>query len=324
MGAGSRFFVGVLRCPAVLCGFSSCVVPSRVVVWCAVLFVVLVRGVVWLSRPLRCVELFCPPPPAAPDVVMPFAVAWSPVVARCCVLSWGAVLCCSVVPPVVRRAASASFLAGGALLPRSRWLVLCVVACCCWVYVAGSGCPLLFSARVLCCGCSCLVMWLAALLCAVVCCGAPLPRVVSRVLCCYVAVWCCAVGPCCPFCSAGRAGLFPYPVCAVPCCAVLARLRRVVFFPCRLRLCFCSCFPLWFVAVCCAVSLGVLWCGGAAPLRGVVCCGVLLCRAVFRGAVLPCGAVLLGCAVFSSLVRVVLFLLLLKILFRLCKIFNKN
>ena len=49
------------------------------------------------------------------------------------------------------------------------------------------------------------------------------------------------------------------------------------------------------------VFVGVLWCGSAALLRGVVCRGVVLCRVVSCGALLPCGAVLLGCAACSPL-----------------------
>ena len=91
---------GALLCRAVLCGVLSCVVPSRVVMWCVVLCVDLVCGVVWSSGAPRCVGLSCPPPP--PTLLLPpVAVAWSPVVAFCCVLPWGAVLCWSVVPPVV-------------------------------------------------------------------------------------------------------------------------------------------------------------------------------------------------------------------------------
>ena len=54
-------------------------------------------------------------------------------------------------------------------------------------------------------------------------------------------------------------------------------------------------------------TLGALCCVclGAAILCAVVCCGVLLRRAVFRGAVLPCGAMLLCCAVCFPLLRAV-------------------
>ena len=127
-------------------------------------------------------------------------------------------------------------------------------------------------------------------------------------------MWCHAVVPCCPFCLADGVGLCPFPVCAVLCCA----LRGVV--RCRFSLCCCWCLVLWCVAVCGAVNLSGLWCGCAALLRGVVCRGVVLSHAVFCGALLPCGAVLLCCAVCSPLLRV--FLSPLKKLFSVFE--NKN
>ena len=71
---------------------------------------------------------------SCPVLLPPVAVAWPPVVARGCVLLWGAVLLrsgrlsCGVV-------LSASCLAGGAVLFRSRRLVLCVAACGCRLFV---------------------------------------------------------------------------------------------------------------------------------------------------------------------------------------------
>ena len=268
--------------------------------WCVVPCVVQVRGVVWSSGPLRCEEFSCPaphPPCCCPLLPLPGPLSWPIVVfcpgVRCCV-----VLSCRLLCGLPLSALS---LASGALLLRLRWLVLCGVACGCWVFVAWSGCPLLSSARVLCRWCSCLAAWLSALPCAVVCFGAPLPCAVSCVLWCCAAMWCHAVVPCRPFRFAVGVGLCPVPVCAVLFCAV----RRVV--RCRFCLCCCWCLVLSRVAVCCAVSLEGLWCGGAALLCGVVCRGVLLCRAVSCGAVLPCGAMLLGCAVCSHLLRVFLF-----------------
>ena len=163
--------------------------------------------------------------------------------------------------------------------------------------------PALFSAGVCCRGCSCLAAWPAAMLCAVVCCGAPLLCAVSCVLWCCLAVWCRAVPPCCRFSFAGGVGLCPFPVCAVLRCAA----RRVVRCRCGLRCCWC--LLLWCVAVRCGASLCALWFCGAA----LVCRGLLLCRAVFCGAVPPCGAVLLWCAVCCALLRV--FLIPLKTLF---------
>ena len=268
---------------ALFCGVLCCVF------WCAVLSGCQARCFGWgFSVPA--------PPAAAPFVPLPGPLS-RPVVVFCAGMRCCAVLLCRLSSSVLL---SASFHAGGALMLHSRWLVPCVVACGCWVFVVWFGCPPLLSADVLCRGCSCLGAWLAALLCAVVCCGAQLPCAVCCVLWCSVAVWCRAVVPSCPFCFAGGVSLCPFPVSAVLCCAV----RRVV--RCRFSLCCCLCLMLVCVAVCGAISLGVQWCGGAALLRGVVCLGVPLCRAVFCGAVLPCFAPLLGCAVCSLLLRVFL------------------
>ena len=74
----------------------------------------------------------------------PAPAAWSPVVASCL----GSVLggCCVVL--LCRLPCGvllfALFLPGAALLLRLRWLVPSVVACGYWVFVAWSGCPLLF------------------------------------------------------------------------------------------------------------------------------------------------------------------------------------
>ena len=231
-------------------------------------------------------------PCCCPLLPLPGPLSW-PVV----VVSPGVLLRCSGGRLWCGELLSASCLAGGAVLFRSRRLVLCVVACGCWMSVAGSGCLLLFSAGVCCRGCSCLAAWPAALLCAVVCCGAPLPCGVSCVLWCCVAVWCRAVPPCCPFSFPCGVGLCPFPVCVVLWCAARCVVR------CRLGLRCCWCLMLWSVAVCCGVSLAALWLGGAA----VACRGLLLCRAVVTGAVSPCAAVLLGCAVCCALLRLLLF-----------------
>ena len=308
----------VVCCCAVLCSVLSCVVPSRVVVWCVVLSVVLVRGVLWSSGPPRCVGFSCPPPPLL--LLPPVAVAWSLVLARCCVLSWLRCcvglfcrLLCDVLP-------SALFPAGAALLLRSRWLVLCVVACGCWVFAAGSGCPLFFSARVLWRGRSCLTAWPAALLCALVCCGVPLPCAVSCVLWRSVAVCCRAVVPCRPFCfvlwSARRcvapwrrlwcAVLFFVVLCSVPpsCRSVPCSAAVWALF---CAWCRCPCLLVGLVACFCflvaRVGPGVLvwplaarpavWCAGAVSCTlccvlwccaALWCCAVWLCCALVRAA----------------------------------------
>ena len=181
---------GALLCRAVLCGVSSCVVPSRVVVCCAVFLGALwCRGVrcgviVWSAASCCVVSVVsgCPalPPPLLLPLLqglllLPGPLSW-PVDVLCPGVRFCVVLLCRLSCVVLL---SASFLAGRAALPRSRWLVRFVVACCFWVFIAGSGCPLLFSGGVLCRWCSCLTAWLAALVCAVVFRGAPLRCAVS-------------------------------------------------------------------------------------------------------------------------------------------------
>ena len=193
----------------------------------------------------------------------------------------------------------------------------------------GLVCRLLFSAGVLWRGWSCLAAWLAALLCALGCCAVPLPCAVSCVLWLCVAVWRCAVVPCCPFCfvlwSVWRC-VAPWrrPWCVVrvfgwcsvsqlcapgcsllrlvaclPCCFVQPRwccvLLPVVAGCLLLSLVACCCFPLV-----CVVSTAPAWPCGLLPCCVlwfvVVPCSPALCP-VFCGAVLPCGTVLSRAAV---------------------------
>ena len=253
----------VVRCVVRCC--ASCRVVLRSVVcfvFCPVLCGVLVLG--WVLAPCCCSLLPLPGPLSWPVVVCCPGV-------RCC-----GVLLCRLSGGVLP---SVSCLAGGALLFRSRLLVLCVVACGCRVFVAGSGCPRLFAAGVLCRGCSCLAAWPAALLCAVVCCGVPLPCAMSCVLWCCVAVWCRAVVPCCPFffcwwcwfvffhCVCG-AVLRCASCCSVPVWSVLLLVPRAVV---------CRCV-LW-----CLSWRSVVWWSSLVAWRGLswcldVPCCVLRCR----------------------------------------------
>ena len=265
-------------------------------------------------------------------------------VARCCVacLCWAWFLLCAAAPCCrclvpCRGPWLCSVLGCGAVLLwcaacRAVWWclrrVLLVVPCCfvragwcCVLLPVVAGCFLLGLVACCCFPLACAVAvapgWPRGLLpcCVLWFVVVPLPCAVSCVLWCCVAVWCCAVAPCGPFSFAGGVGLCRFPVCAVLCCAARRVVRR------RFGLRCCWCLVLWCVAVCCGVSLRVVWCGGAA----LVCRGVLLCCAVFCGAVSPCGAVLLGCCVCFAFLGV--FLLPLKTIFRFLKIKikqNKN
>ena len=176
-------------------------------------------------------------------------------------------------------------------------------------------CNAVLRCAVLCCVSSCVVPS-----CVVVCCGVFFGAVWCRgALWCLVvwsAVSCCIVlvvseCPALPLplpAAALVVGLCPascrvvpcFAVCGVLCCTVLVNLRRAAqgWF----GMCCVWCLVLWCVAMCYAISFGVLWCGGVTLLCGVVCRGALLPRAVSCGVVLPCGAVLSGsCVLFPLL-----------------------
>ena len=155
-----------------------------------------------------------------------------------------------------------------------------VIAGCLWLGLVARCCALsrvLLPGRMACCPAVCCgMLWCPAPLCCVLrsvvlscrvvpCCGALL---------CVLHCWHCWFASCPCVCGAV---LRCAPCCSVPVWSVLLLLPRAV-------LCHC--------VLCCL------------PWRSMVCCGVLLCRAVFYGALLPCGAVLLGCAVCSALLRV--------------------
>ena len=281
LGCGVCWYVLLCRWVLPGCACSMCVVACRVW-WCVLCCAWCCVGCLcWAWFFLRAAAPCC-------RLLVPCRGPW-----------WCSVLGCSAA--LLWCAASRALCCCGAVLFGSRSLVLCGVACGCWLFAAGSDCLPLFPAGVCCCGCSCLATWLAALLCAVVCCGAPPSCAVSCVLWWFVAVWCRAVAPCCPFSFAGGVVLCPFPVCAVLCCAACCVVR------CGFGLRCCWCLALWRLAVCCGVSLGVLRCGGAA----LVCCGFLLCPALSCGvlrpvlcpAVLCCLAVLCWRAVLCSYLR---------------------
>ena len=286
--------------------FVPCVVVRCCVLWCFSLCYLVSWCIMSSGRLVRCVAFCCVGcvgfyRSVASSCAAVRIVAWSRVVACCCALSWGAALCYFGVPPVVLVllfvscpsvwCSVASFALAGTVfccplflgVRRWVWLSAVVFGWHAWSLVFLSG-------RLACCPIAC---------CGLSWCPAPL-WVVSR---------CRAVVSCCLFCFAGADSLFPFPLCGWG--AVLVRLRRAV--RCRFGLCWFWCLLLWFVAVRCAVSFGVLWCCGAALLFGVVCRGVLLYRTV------SCAAVLLGCAVCFPLLRFVVALFstakLLKIFF---------
>ena len=300
----SLVFVYVLLCLAVFVASARCSVPC--VVLCCVSRVAVPR---WAAA--RCVARCC-------------AVV-------CCVIwlrSVGAAARCAVPSGAPRRPGALCFAAlCFAVFPHAvcAWSLRGGVCCCsplCSVLCVSLGavrcvpCPLRsVRCRPLLCWCACVVLfeWCLLLLApgAVVCC---------RVLCCLlwcavVQCWiwwpvvfcsCRAVAPCCPFCFAGGVGLCLFPVlrcascCSVPVASVLLLVLRAVECPCvlwclpgRSAVRWCRSGVSWCLAVLCVV----LWC----PARCAVSCG----------AVLPCGVVLVGCAVRLSALLVFVFPLVL-------------
>ena len=264
---------------------------------------------------------FWPSPPPCGACVIPCCAV------VCCVVllrSFGAGACCAVPSGAARRPGALCFAVlcfpvfplavcvlswrGGAC----RCSPLCFVLCVSWGAVLCVPCPL---RSVRCCAslcwCACVVLfvWCVLLLApgAVVCCCVLWCFLWCAVVRCWVwwpvvVCWCRAVAPCCPFSFAGGVGLCLFPVCAVLCCAA----HRVVRCRCGLRCCwclvlcvvaspwaFCGVVVLLWVSWCLAVLCVVLWC----PAPCAVSCG----------AVLPCGAVLVGCAVRLSALLVVVF-----------------
>ena len=291
----------VLCVPCPLRSVRCCASPgwcARVVlfVWCVLLLAsgaVVCRGAVLglVARGCLLVACFGVGVPVWPRGLLPCGwcgLLWCPAflcrVLWCCAVAWccAVVLCCRVA------------VLFGLALP-SCGLSCCAVLCC-WlavlffarwwclraVVLLSSCCafPVFFAlcAAVPCCaGCG-------ALLPCVVCCGAVL--LCGAVLSCSAVVLRCCLCLYCP----------PAARSAAPVSSALLLVPRAVACPCALW-----CLPgrsaVWW---CCS---GVSWCLA-------VLCVVLWCPApcaVSCGAVLPCGAVLLGCAVRLSALLVFVF-----------------
>ena len=177
-----------------------------------------------------------------------FPVPALPVV-RCggglCVVGCGVCLC------VLRWCCACRCSLRGALPPLWRWLVLCVVACCVWVFAVGPGCPLLSPGGSW-CRVSVVLSLSARVACRpVVCCGVSR---CSAALCCVVwrcaAVWWCAVVLCCLIASlhVPVVCLLPLRVCCV-CCGV-----SCCAFPVLSALCGAGALVL-----CCSRGLRCFW-----------------------------------------------------------------
>ena len=281
-----------VRCCASLCWCARVVL----FVWCVLLLApgaVVCRGAVLglVARGCLLVACFGVGVPVWPRGLFPCGwcgLLWCPAflcrVLWCCAVAWccAVVLCCRVAVLL------------GLALP-SCGLSCCAVLCC-WLAV-------LFFARWWCLRAvvlfsSCCAFPVFSALCAAVPCCAGCDALLPCVVCCGAVLSCGAVVSCSAVVLRCCLCLLCPPAArrAAPVSSALLLVPRAVACPCALW-----CLPgrsaVWW---CCS---GVSWCLA-------VLCVVLWCPApcaVSSGAVLPCGAVLVGCAVRLSALLVFVF-----------------
>ena len=293
-------------CPAVFVPAARCCVPC-----CAVRPPVRCGAAprcCALCRPVLCWRVLCcarlvpllvaPCPLALPVALGPCALRrcvlrCSPALCALCVLSWRGGACCAF--PVL------SVLCG-AVLRCAGPLALCCScgACCCWRLVlwcaavccavscgvpwcgAGSGGPWLSAGGVFRCRCPCLAAWSASL-CLVWFAVVPcFPVSCSVVLCCRVVLWCCALLSCCGAVGACFALLWAVVLCCVVLLVGCAVFGPVVVSACCGALFLALCVPCLLRSVRCGALLCWLWC--PASLCRVLC----RCAVVWCSAVVPC------------------------------------
>ena len=212
--------------------------------------------------------------------------------ALCCVCL--GVLCCAF--PVL------SVLCG-AVLRCAGALALCCScgACCCWRLVlwcaavccavscgvpwcgAGSGGPWLSAGGVFRCRCPCLAAWSASLWLVWFAVVPCFPVLCSVVLCCRVVLCCCALLSCCGAVGACFALLWAVVLCCVVLLVGCAVFGPVVVSACCGALFLALCVPCLLRSVRCGALLCWLWCPAS------------LCRVLWRCAVVWCCAVVLCC-----------------------------
>ena len=287
------------RCVARCCAVVCCVA----LVWCRCLL----RRALWRCPspwgPVLCGAVFCAVPPRCVCFV----------VARWCVLLFAALLCAVYV--------------SGCCAVRSLSSPLCAVLC--FAVLVRSRCAVRVVRAVA--GAWCCGALLCVVLFPVVCRGAVLGLVARDCLlvACFgvsVPVWPRGLLPC------SCCGLLWCPAflcrvlwrCAVVwCCAVVLCCRFAVLFVFALPSCGLRAAPVWSApllvppAVACHCALwclpgrsAVRWCCSGVSWCLAVLCVALWCPApcaVSCGAVLPCGAVLVGCAVRLSALLVFVF-----------------
>ena len=302
-------------CRVVLC-VPGCGAAPRC---CAALLRIVSPGVVLSCAVLRSfgAAACCVPsgaarrPGALCSAALCFAVFPRAVCSVLCVFCRGA-----VVRAVVRRSALCCVCLGvlccafpvlsvlcGAVLRCAGALALCCScgACCCWRLVlwcaavccavscgvpwcgAGSGGPWLSAGGVSRCRCPYLAAWSASLLLVWFAVGPCFAVSFSVVLCCRVVLCCCALLSCCGAVGACFALLWAVVLCCVVLLVGSAVFGPVVVSACCGALFLALCVPRLLRSVLCGALLCWLWCPAS------------LCRVLWRCAVLWCCAVVLCC-----------------------------
>ena len=311
-------------CRAVFVPAARCCVPCCVVrAWvrcCAAVLRVVSPGVVLSCAVLRSLgaAACCAVPSGAArrpgalcSAALCFAVFPRAVCSVLCVFCRGV-----VVRAVVRRSALCCVCLGvlccafpvlsvlcGALLRCASALALCCScgACCCWRLVlwcaavccavscgvpccgAGSGGPWLSAGGVFRCRCPCLAAWSASLWLVWFAVVPCFPVLCSLVLCCRVVLCCCAMLSCCGAVGACFALLWAVVLCCVVLLVGCAVFGPVVVSACCGALFLALCVPCLLRSVRCGALLCWLWCPAS------------LCRVLWRCAVVWCCAVVLCC-----------------------------
>ena len=212
--------------------------------------------------------------------------------ALCCVCL--GVLCCafpvlSVLCGAVLRCAGALALCCSCGACCCCRLVLWCAAVCCAVSCgvpwcgAGFGGPWLSAGGVFRCRCPCLAAWSASLWLVWFAVVPCFPVLCSVVLCCRVVLCCCALLSCCGAVGACFALLWAVVLCCVVLLVGCAVFGPVVVSACCGALFLALCVPCLLRSVRCAALLCWLWCPAS------------LCRVLWRCAVVWCCAVLLCC-----------------------------
>ena len=301
--------------PAARCCVSCCAVRAWVRC-CAALLRVVSPGVVLSCAVLRSFGCAVPSgaarrPGALCSAALCFAVSPRAVCSVLCVFCRGV-----VVRAVVRRSALCCVCLGvlccafpvlsvlcGAVLRCAGALALCCScgACCCWRLVlwcaavccavscgvpwcgAGSGGPWLSAGGVFRCRCPCLAVWSASLWLVWFAVVPCFPVLCSVVLCCRVVLCCCVLLSCCGAVGAWFALLWAVVLCCVVLLVGCAVFGPVVVSACCGALFLALCVPCLLRSVRCGALLCWLWCPAS------------LCRVLWRCAVVWCCAVVLCC-----------------------------